>query len=721
MKKILTILLTAVLMSNMAMPFSAYAAPEAPSAPDAPSAPEAPDAPNGPSNNDEDNHNEDNHDEDDEEQNLEENTDQSAESNPENTDTTNPLTTEEDTNINADNQTGDTEIETGDATNTSQTLNTGNNNLAGTDGSAGTSDGGVTIANQGNGSGSDNEGSVAIDDSSTLIQDNDANVDNSAEQSTVTGNNSASGNTGGNVQIETGDANTSGTIANFLNTNAAGVMVSEFNIADDHLGDYVLDFDANCISGCGGSTAVTNTGNGSDSTNSGTVDITSNDQTFQTNDAYIENEMILLADSGNNTADANTGGNSTINTGDANVAANILNFANTNLAGNVIYGVVNVFGDLIGDIIFPEEYCGDACNANVALANTNNGSDSTNTGNYSETDNSQTFQLNDAVIDNNILLDATTGENETSGNTNGNSSIETGDVDLDVNTMNVVNSNLNGGNWFLVLVNEAGNWVGKILGGDGSNMAGSPGTEFNVDQNGDIFVTNNANGSGSTNAGNVNVTNNDTLVQDNQAHIVNNLDLTANSGNNSTSNNTGGDNSITTGDANVVANIVNFVNNNIAGDGKLFVTVVNVFGSWTGNFKTPWAQEEEQTQEIAQTNEDPSNTDHEDTHPVGGTNDEQENSQENDDEDTTSNTTAASTDTDTSSSGIQTFSAGQVAGALAQGKTITVHSAFNEFQSRSETADVAQKMKINLAWLLVLIPAGGALYLGKKIRARLAR
>ncbi|MBI4136607.1 hypothetical protein HY469_00940 [Candidatus Roizmanbacteria bacterium] len=540
----------------------------------------------------------------------------------------------------------------------------------------------------------------------------------------MTGNNSASGNTGGDVSIETGDANTTGTIMNFLNTNAAGVMVSEFNIADDHMGDYVLDFDANCISGCGGSTAIANTGNGSDSTNTGSVDMTSTDQTFQTNDANIGNEMVLLADSGNNTADANTGGNSTINTGDANVAANILNFANTNLAGNVVYGVVNVFGDLIGDIIFPEEYCGGACDTNVALANTNNGSGSTNTGNYSQTDTSETFQFNTADIDNNILLDANTGENETSGNTNGNSQIETGDVDLDVNTMNIVNSNLIGSDWFLVLVNEAGNWIGKILGGDGSNMAGSPGTEFTVDQNGDIYVSNTANGSGSTNSGNVNVTNTDTTVQDNQAQIVNNLDLTANTGNNSTSNNTGGDNSIATGDANIVANIVNFVNNNIVGDGTLFVTVVNVFGSWTGNFKTPWAEGE--TQELAQNTEnntsdhqENTSSDNSDNHPVGGTDIQENNTEETDEEN--ESTVALAAISNTGNSTPQTYNAGQVAAALAEGKTVTVHNPYNQFQSRSETADITDELTINLAWILVLLPLGSVLYLGKKIYARFAR
>ena len=45
-------------------------------------------------------------------------------------------------------------------------------------------------------------------------------------------------------------------------------------------------------------------------------------------------------------------------------------------------------------------------------------------------------------------------------------------------------------------------------------------------------------------------------------------------------------------------NIINFVNNNVVGDGRLFVTLVNVFGSWTGDFVTPGtAQAEDNSEE----------------------------------------------------------------------------------------------------------------------------
>ena len=118
------------------------------------------------------------------------------------------------------------------------------------------------------------------------------------------------------------------------------------------------------------------------------------------------------------------------------------------------------------------------------------------------------------------------------------------------------------------------------------------GTEFAINENGEITAINSANGSGSANNASVNQSNNNTIVQTNNANIVNNVNLSANTGGNTASNNTGGDSSIKTGDAKIVANIVNFVNNNIIGNGRLFVTVVNVFGSWMGDFVTPGTHKE---------------------------------------------------------------------------------------------------------------------------------
>ena len=58
-------------------------------------------------------------------------------------------------------------------------------------------------------------------------------------------------------------------------------------------------------------------------------------------------------------------------------------------------------------------------------------------------------------------------------------------------------------------------------------------------------------------------------MQQNNAEIINNIDLKAVTGQNDASKNNGGDSSIKTGDAKIVADIVNFVNNNIQGTGRL--------------------------------------------------------------------------------------------------------------------------------------------------------
>lgn len=379
----------------------------------------------------------------------------------------------------------------------------------------------------------------------------------------------------------------SGTVVNAVNTNLDNVKVAEFNIVDNQTGDLVLDFNANCVSGCGNTNAnVANTGNGNDSNNQAASLSTVNNATFQNNDATVTNDMVLAADSGHNLADKNTGGDTTITTGDANVSASAVTLANNNLdGGEIIYGVVNIYGNLYGDIVFPEELSNQP---GTSVANTGNGADSHNQALASNNTSNSTSQNNQAIINNNLQLGTNTGNNLAEKNTDGNTTIQTGDTNVQAQVLNVANTNASGNNVWLVLVNEAGKWIGRILGApEGSNVAGSAGTDFQVAENGNITAVNGGNGNGSQNNAAVSNSSNDTTVQNNTATINNNLNLSANTGNNSTSSNTGGNNEINTGDAKIIANLVNFVNNNITGGGKLVVTVVNVFGNWFGDLVTP--------------------------------------------------------------------------------------------------------------------------------------
>lgn len=486
---------------------------------------------------------------------------------------------------------GDPYINTGNATTGALVTNDVNSNLAGVSNSSGD----INVGNLGNGAGSTNASDVNTSNNSSTIQINDADLHNNINLGAISGKNDTSHNTGVDNTIITGDANTTATVINGVNTNLDGVKVVEFNVDDTHTGDIVLDFPqtSGCtvtVCGTNGTISATNTGNGADSTNNAGVTSTNTDITFQNNSADVVNDLVLIADSGHNDASYNTGGDSSVTTGDANVVATINNFVNNNIAaaGEVLVAVVNIFGDLVGNILVPDYLA--SSGGGTTAQNSGNGTGSANIANVDNTNSSATTQVNNANIANNLVVDANTGgnsaENNTGGFANGDNVITTGDATLDVNAINIANSNVSGDDiWWLVFVNDAsGNWVGKIVGApDGASMAGSYGTEFNVTPDGTILAQNTGNGAGSTNTANVTNTNTTSTTQVNDANVVNNLTLVANTGKNDASYNTGGNSTVATGDANIMANILNFVNNNISG-GKVMVSVINVFGSWMGSF-----------------------------------------------------------------------------------------------------------------------------------------
>jgi hypothetical protein len=612
---------------------------------------------------------------------------------------------------------GDTILTTGDASNSTSIANTGNQNISGSNTCCPQ---GATVVNSNNGANSTNTGSATLSNTDSLNQGNGAVIANNINSATITGDNSTSYNNG-NSTLTTGDANTTGTIFNNINSNLAGVTVSEFNIEDDHRGDYVLDFAANCVANCGSShTSVANINNGSGSTNTATFNTTNSDSTTQINNGTVINAMTLVANSGDNTASFNTGGDSSIVTGDANVAANVLNFINNNLSGNVLLGVVNIFGNLIGDIILPDNPCSTCSSSNTTVANTNNGSGSTNTALVTTNNTESQFQSNYATIENNLVFAANTGGNSTSFNTGGDSSVTTGSSNINAQVLNIANTNISSGDWWLVIVNKAGQWIGQILGApEGATAAGSAGTQFVVDEYGQITAINANNGSNSVNLAAANSSNTSTLNQSNSAHIVNNINLSANTGNNTSSFNTGGDSSIVTGDAKIVANIINFVNNNIAGSGRLIVTFVNVFGSWIGDFVTPGQKKQHQTDQIATASED--NSDQLgrgglEQQPLNQSNSlastEETNSQRVDSSNnsTPQNEHIASSTTPfrkTAGSGIilATSNSTDIPLSLVKGATSTNPKYVNSSRT---------KIKINLAWLVVIIPLTGGAYLLKK-------
>jgi hypothetical protein len=168
-----------------------------------------------------------------------------------------------------------------------------------------------------------------------------------------------------------------------------------------------------------GTTTVTVTGNGADSTNTANVSVNTSKTIQQTNTADIENNIDIDANTGNNEANKNTGGDVSVKTGDANVSSSVSNSANSNAA-------TLDCGGCPGDL-------------NVKIAG--NGANSENTANTQLNSVLNVYQTNTADVENNIDVDAKTGGNEANKNTGGDVSIETGDADVEVSVENKANFN----------------------------------------------------------------------------------------------------------------------------------------------------------------------------------------------------------------------------------------------------------------------------------------
>lgn len=266
------------------------------------------------------------------------------------------------------------------------------------------------------------------------------------------------------------------------------------------------------------------------------------------NEAVVENNIEINVNTGNNEINSEDGeiSESNIVTGDANAEVNIVNFINQNITGNNwLFSVVNVFGNWFGDLIVPGEDL-------LEIESSSN---------YFETEITNT---NESDIENNVNITVNTGENEISGGDNDNN-IMTGDAVSGVEIVNIANQNTTGNDWFLLMVNNMGSWVGNIM--NWNENAEAYNNVFSYDF-GTIGEEEYING------GTLNVHNQNT------ASVENNINITVNTGGNEISGE--GNANIETGNASAWANIFNFVNNNITGD-NWFFGIVNVMGSWTGD------------------------------------------------------------------------------------------------------------------------------------------
>ncbi len=255
---------------------------------------------------------------------------------------------------------------------------------------------GISCTISGNGSDTDNECEVEVKDDVAVLQVNEAEINNNVTVTADTGDNEAEDNTGGDVDIETGDADVTVSVSNTANSNEATVATNSS-----------MDFEGT-ISGNG-----TDTDNEIDMEYENEVDLT------QCNDADIENEIGVEADTGDNEAGDNTGGDVSIDTGSTTTNVSVSNTANANVA---TVGSGNDGGSV------------SACIAD-------NGSDSDNEIEIEVADSTAVLQQNSADIENDINVEANTGGNEAEDNTGGDVEIETGDADFTVMVDTMANFN----------------------------------------------------------------------------------------------------------------------------------------------------------------------------------------------------------------------------------------------------------------------------------------
>jgi hypothetical protein len=215
-------------------------------------------------------------------------------------------------------------------------------------------------------------------------------------------------------------------------------------------------------------------------------------------------------------------------------------------------GVININGNLNGDILLPPNFVDTLLASNVPHYNVNT-ADFTNT-----------VAVNNNVnqaINNQVNADANSGNASVANNTTGGSATS-GLANTNITVFNLTGSNLVASNDLLVFVNVLGTWYGMIMNAPAGTTAASlgGGVSSNTTVNNDATLNNNADQS-----------------------INNNVRVRADSGDATVASNTSGGNA-TSGNATSSVNLMNMINNSLSLNGWFGLLFIIVFGTWNGSF-----------------------------------------------------------------------------------------------------------------------------------------
>lgn len=393
---------------------------------------------------------------------------------------------------------------------------------------------------------SNNQLNSASNNSIDIDSNSDASVLNELRSCSNSGDASVSKNTnGGNAS--TGSAYTMANILNLLGSNWGNLGTDVNTFITDINGDVRGDIYVN----------PENTGPNSNTTSNQTRN--NNLDVIVQEDGSIQNNINLCARSGSARVHSNTnGGNAT--SGNADAVANILNLINSSISsGNSFLGIMNINGNLDGDILLPDYLRIDN------LISPTTGPNALFNG--TEIENSELIAnlISTSEIENTVETEAKSGDAKVFNN-NTAGSASTGDAQTDVTLMNLTGREIVGKNGLLVFVNVLGTWVGFIVDSPQGAHTAALGSGINSNTTHTAVENNTA-----------------TIDLQRNNRITNNVNVVAESGDAKVYNNTNAGHA-KSGNATASANILNLIDSKLSLSDWFGILFINVFGSWHGSF-----------------------------------------------------------------------------------------------------------------------------------------
>lgn len=368
----------------------------------------------------------------------------------------------------------------------------------------------------------------------------DARISTDINSTATTGDASVQNNTTGG-SATSGDASVVANVFNYMNSSIN--LMSAVN---------PLYFMANVVGSVFGDLFI-NPGNipSSQKTDSAPSDVVINSK----QSGLIENNIALSAASGNADVSSNTRAGSAT-TGDAYAMANVTNVINSAIGAQQSFiGLINIQGDLNGDILFPDGFLDQilASNGQNSLQQTATINDTSLHTDLQSTQNIQNNIQTAAHTGNANVINNTSAGNATSGN-----------AQTQVNIFNLTGRQVIGTNALLVFVNVLGNWVGLIMDAPSGTTAGLIGDGTSQSTTSQVGT--------------------DVAIQSSADHaIVNNIDVAAHTGDATVQNNTfAGD--ATSGAAHATVNVLNISSSTFSLGDWFGILFINVLGNWYGSF-----------------------------------------------------------------------------------------------------------------------------------------